>query len=399
VPVVLGCALAASPQVAEARAQLGAVAGRRIAAGVWLPSNPVVAGTLAHLKRGAPENLTATNWSVTLSQELEIAGQRGARVAEADAEAAAAIRRVAVAENEVGAAALAVFFEAAAARDGLRFATELAEAGKALSALAEGRAREALLSGVEADVARAEGVRIGLLRFEAERRSAEASAALALLIGQPPAALALPELRSAAPPELTIPDEAVLQREALTLRGEVGAATMERRVLEARLSLLRRERVPNPTLSAFFERADVNDRIFGVGLALPLPLPAPVGQTRAGEIAETLAQIRASESSAELVRRRVTLEVSRALAAYGSRRGAAALFGQDLLARARTDLSSLREALSARQLSLRDAIAWQRSLVELLQNDLETRLAYALAVVELQRAGGLPLANLGGGAR
>jgi outer membrane protein, heavy metal efflux system len=205
----------------------------------------------------------------------------------------------------------------------------------------------------------------------------------------------LPEGLPAAPPPAT--PAGALVEQALALRGEVAVAQMERQVLEARLVVIRRERVPNPTLSAFFERGEINDNIIGVGLSFPLPLPSPVGRTRAGEITETLAQIRAAESSEALVRRRVRLEVARALAALQARTAAVALYPGDLLARARTDLSSLREALAARQLTLREGLVWQRSLIELLQTDIEVRLGRALAWVELQRVVGLPLAAGAGG--
>jgi cobalt-zinc-cadmium efflux system outer membrane protein len=166
---------------------------------------------------------------------------------------------------------------------------------------------------------------------------------------------------------------------------------MERQVLERRLALLRRERAPNLTLSLFGERGEIDDRILGIGVSIPLPLPSPIGRTRAGEIAEALAQIRAAESSAELVRRRVRLEVARALAAYTAGQSAASLFGAELLGRARADLAAIREAISSRRLSLREALQWQRSLIELLQEDIEARLGRALAVVELRRVAGAPL--------
>jgi cobalt-zinc-cadmium efflux system outer membrane protein len=394
-PSVVRCALARSPEVEEARQRLAALAGRRVSAGVWLPSNPVVAATLSYRRR-PPDDATATNWSVTLSQELEIAGQRGARLAAVDAEAAAAIRNVTVAEQEVGAAALNALFEAAAAKEGARFAEELAQAGRALAAVAEGRAREALLSGVEADVARAEAARIGLIRLEAERRQAESQAILAITLDRPPGGLDVPDLSALAGPEDDLAGEDALAQRALALRGEVVAAAMERRVLEHRLSLLERERVPNVTVSAFAERGEINDRILGVGLSIPLPLPSPVGHSRAGQIAETLAEIRAAESSLELVRRRVRLQIARALATYRSRQGAVALLAGDLPARARADLAGIREALASRQLPVREAVAWQRSLVDVLQAHLDARVGLAVALVELRRVAGLPLTATGG---
>jgi outer membrane protein, heavy metal efflux system len=392
---VVRCALAVSPEVREARAQVDAAAGRRATAGVALPSNPTLLTTASNRRRPPPEQASVLNWSVVLSQEVEIAGQRDARIDQADAGADAQARRVKVAEQEVAAAALAAYYEALASQEALRFASQLAATAQSLATYADARAKEALVAGVEADVARAEAARIGLARFEAERRLSDAHAALAVLLDVDPKRLALPDALPVAPPR-TLPSGS-LEDQALALRGEVAAAEMERRVLESRLALVRRERVPNPTISAFFERGEINDRIIGVGLSIPIPLPSPVGRTRAGEIAETLAQLRAAESSQELVRRRVRLEVARAVSAFQTRNAAAALFAGDLLARAQADLSALREAIGSRQLTLREALQWQRSLIELLQADIDVRLALALAWVDLRRVVGLPLSSPTGG--
>lgn len=390
---IVRCALAASPEVRQARAELDAIAGRRTTAAVVLPSNPTLAGTVAARRRPPPEAANVLNWGVMLQQELEIAGQRGVRIDVVEAQAAAQVRRVGVAEQEVAAGALAAFYEAIAAQEGLRFAGELARTAEALAVYAEGRAKEELVAGVEADVARAEATRIGLVRFEAERRLTESRAALALLLDTDSRGLVFPEALPLVAASETLAGP--LEERALRLRGELAAAQMERQVLERRLVLVRRERVPNPTLSAFWERGEINDRIIGVGLSIPLPLPSPIGRTRAGEIAETLAQLRAAESSEELVRRRVRLEVVSARATLLARQGAAALFKGDLVQRARADLSALREAIGARQISLREGLMWQRSLIELLQADIEARLGGALALVELRRVAALPLVGAG----
>jgi cobalt-zinc-cadmium efflux system outer membrane protein len=394
---VVRCALAASPEVRQAAAAVDAAAGRRETAAVLLPSNPRVAATLSNRRRPPPEEVSVINWSVALSQELELAGQRGARIDAADAGHAAEAQRLKVAAQDVAAGALAAFYEALAAAELARTATELAALAATLATYADARAAEALAAGVEADVARAEAARMGLARVAAGERLADARATLAALLDVDAAGLALPEALPATP--LPAPPGGALVEQALALRGEVAAAAMERQVLEHRLVVIRRERVPNPTLSAFFERGEINDAIFGVGLSFPLPLPSPVGRTRAGEITETLAQIRVAESSEALVRRRVRLEVARARAAYDAREAAVALYPRALLTRARTDLAGLREALGARQLTLREGLQWQRSLIELLQTDVEVRLGRALAWVELHRVVGLPLAPTAGGPR
>jgi cobalt-zinc-cadmium efflux system outer membrane protein len=396
---VVACALALSPEVAEARERLAAAAGRRTAAEVLLPSNPVVSGSIAQRRRPGSEPGSVLNWSLSLAQEIEIAGQRGVRVAVADAEALGLARRAAVIEQEVGAGALVALLEASAAREALSFADDLVASAGALAKAALARAAEALIAGVEADVARAEATRIGLLRAEAARRWASGRSELALLLGLGADTVEVPRLADAAlvPPDLASP--ARLEAQALQLRGEIASVVAERRVLEGRLALHRRERVPNLTLSAFAERGEIDDRILGLGVSIPLPFPAPVGRTRAGEIAETLAQVRAAGSSLDLVRRRVRMDVARAVATLAARDAARALFDPAQLARARADLVALRDAVATRQLPLRDAIVWQRSLIELLAADTETQLARALAVVELRRVVGLPLVAGAGEAR
>jgi cobalt-zinc-cadmium efflux system outer membrane protein len=383
------CAVGHSPEVRAAQAGLAALSGRRVAAGVWLPSNPLVAGTVARRQGGEEGHAPVLNWTATLSQELEIGGQRGARLELADAEAAAQIRRLAVAEQEVAAQALDAWLEAAAAAEGLRLAEELVETGRLLASAAEARAREALLSGVDADLARAEGVRLGVLRLEAGRRSELARVALGLATGGESAADTTGPL--AVPPWLAAVSDQASDAEALRLRGDIAAATMERQVLERQVSLLRRERIPNLTMSGFLQQDGFHEQVAGVGLSVPLPLPAPLGRTRAGEIAEAMARARGAEASLAQVRRRVLLEVAAARAGLRARREAVALYPAPLLSRARADLAALRLAMTARQLPLREGLLAQRPLIELLQGHIEARLAHAQATVELRRATGRSL--------
>jgi cobalt-zinc-cadmium efflux system outer membrane protein len=393
---VVACALAVSPEVAEARAQVDAAGGRRATAAVILPSNPTLAGTVSNRRRSdAPTSVL--NWSVSLSQEVEVAGQRSARIDQAEADRDTRAARLRVVEQEVAAGALSAYYDAIAAREALSFATELAATARALAEYAEGRAEEKLVSGVEADVARAEATRIGVVRFEAERHLSEAVAILALMLEVPAPRLSFPPALPHGGP--IAPEEDALVQRALSLRGEIAAAEAEQRVLERRLAVVRRERVSNPTISLFAERGEVNDHIFGVGLAFPIPLPAPVGRTRAGDVAETLAQIRAAQSSRELVRRRVLADVARAAAAYRAKLGEADLFAPELVKRAHADLAALREALATRHLTLREGLQWQRSLIELLSADIEARLARLNAEVELRRVAGLPLVSGKGGVR
>ena len=383
---VVQCALGTSPEVASAHAQLAAVLGRRLTAGTWLPTNPVVSATLSLRQRPEPDNVQSLNWSLSLAQQLEVAGQRGLRLRAVDAEVSAQIRRVGVAEQDTASNVLTAFFNAVAARESLGLAEELFGIAEALSRLVTGRADASVMSGVEADVGRAEAIRLALIRFEAERNLSQAMTDLSVSLGITPGSLVVPQvLTPPAPVEL---DEAKALAEALRLRGDLAAADMERLVLESRLALVRRERIPNPTVSLFAERGEINDRIVGLGLSFPLPLPAPIGRSRAGDMRDLQGQIRASEGSVELVRRRVQREVANALALRRSKTAALTLFGPALIARARGDLAAIKAGVSMNQLPLRDALLWQRGLIELLQSEIQVRREQALAWVELRRVTG-----------
>ena len=395
---VLRCALSRSPELRLARQELNVLAGKRVSARTWLPAYPVVTASVVdrRLLPGAPQEPQApvTNWYVTLSQEIEIAGQRGARLKESEAETAAQLRRVAVAEQEVAAGALSAYYEVLATREEVRLAEDVARIADALAAVSAARAKEALLAPVDADIARAEAVRLALGRFEAERRKAAADAVLASLLG-----LTNPlDLRGSLDqylPASSAAEQPIEQMilSALSVRGEVAAAEQERSVRSARVGLLRRQRVPNPTLSLLAQGDGFNERVLGGGISLPLFLPAPLGPSRAGEISAALAQVEQADTTLEQVRRRVRMEVIRAVQAEQAYARELQLFPSDLTERAESDLQAIGQALSARQLAIREALLSQRSLIDLLQARIRSRLAFALARVERMRAVGQPIAG------
>jgi len=385
---VVACALAQSLEVRSARQALVGLDGRMLTASTLLPSNPVAAVSVAD--RRAPDGQHFLNWYVTLSQAISIAGQRGARRSVVDAERAAQTRRVAVAELDTAAAALRAYYQVLTARTAFTLGTEIATTARTLNDFADVRAREALLSPLDANLIRAESVRLGSLAAGAERRVRTAEATLATLLGQLSSARI--ELTADTTP-LPTPalSEPALVDHARLLRGEVAAAEMEQKVRKAELSLLRRSRVPDVTLSFIAQRDGMNELVLGAGLSVPIPLPAPLGHTNAGAIAEQHAYIAAAQLDVETVRRRVTLEVESAIAAERAAERQRALYGEGLVQSARQQLAALREGLTSRQLSVRDALFAQRALVELLIGNVDAALALAVARVDLYRLVGLPL--------
>ena len=240
---------------------------------------------------------------------------------------------------------------------------------------------------------------MGLARVEAEQRLSDARATLAALLAVDDAGLALPEGLPAGPPPARSGRRARSRTQALAPAGRgrgrrdgapgaraparghpprAGAQPDALRVLRTRRDQRQhhRRRAVVPVAAAVTGRAD------------PRRARSPRRWRRS-------APRRARE---ELVRRRVRLEVARALAALpGENRRRGAVRGRSPGAGPHRSARRCARRSRSRQLTLREGLVWQRSLIELLQTDIEVRLGRALAWVELQRVVGLPLAPAAGG--
>ncbi|HEY0464384.1 MAG TPA: TolC family protein [Polyangiaceae bacterium] len=383
VPCALRASLAADAQahaVEASRAQETAVSP-------WLPSNPVLSATIA--RRSIPGGARTTNWYASLGQELEVAGQRGARKRAAQAETSAEVARVRLTQREVAVEAWSRYFEALAAREEVALTTRLAAAAQELSNVVSAKADKGLLAPVDADVTEAILARDLRAKFAAERHEHVASSALASLLGSDPNAGAAPITGELSP--LNVDRLASLAASAPTERPEMAAAEAERQSMQLRAEAYRRSRVPNPTLSVFVEDDGFNERVFGAGISIPIPLPGNVGRTYLGEIAESEALAKKASSERELVRRGVRLEVVSALQAYESRQREVSVLTPEKAQRAGQTLEDLRAQVEAGRLPVRDAIVAQESLVEFLQAELSARLELCLASVAVARAVGFPL--------
>ncbi|HEU4407715.1 MAG TPA: TolC family protein [Polyangiaceae bacterium] len=387
---IVACALARSADVAAEREGVRAVEGRRAATSVVLPSNPYLSLNGGRATDFSLQGPTAV-WGVNLSQELEIAGQRGRRLDVASAERSAQERRLEAKARTVAADALLAYFDALSAVEEKRLADRLAALAEALQTLAQARVETGVGAPVEATVGRAQALRLLQARLTAERRVATSTATLATLLGHDPSRGGVSVDGPLEPLSGLDGPVAQLADAALGRRADLRVAEAERAAQAKRADVLRATRVPNPTLSLFLRNDWIGERTFGVGLGFPIPLPAPVGRTNAGEIAEASALGRRAGVEVERLRREVRLDVVKAAETFASWQRALGLFGPDDVRQAEESLAAVADELRARRLAARDALLLQQPLVELLLTHLETRRQLCFASVELARAAGLPL--------
>ncbi len=272
------CALAANRAIQRERGELDVRDARVTSASPLLPSNPTLSGSLARRGPSSPGTDAALNWTLTVSQELELAGQRGARVRAAESDALAQRFRVVSSEREAAAVAWLVYFEAAAAREELHLAEELERAVRATATAARARANQGLGAEVEADAVEATAIRTEQARVAAAGRVRSAEGVLALVTGSENSTPTKPANADLLPLTGIDADLRATTAHATAGRVELLALDAEARGFSARASQYRRARVPNLTLSLFAQNDGYNERVFGFGLAFPIPLPG-LGRT------------------------------------------------------------------------------------------------------------------------
>lgn len=388
---VVPCAVAASLEVRAEQQLMRSLEGRKTASGVLLPSNPLLA--LSGARRAASPD-AATNWYVTLSQELEIAGQRASRVRSAEASLTAQEARVVVEKREAAALAWSAYFEAVSAREYVRVTERLLAVTERMGVVARARSDKGLSASLDADLADAATLRLLQLKLAADRAVVAAGAQLTSIMGGDPR-VGILGVEGDLVPLNGIPDAPPADA-SLAHRPELRAAEAEQRSASERASALRRSRVPNPTVSIYAQNDGFNEKVYGVGISLPVPLPAPVGRTYAGEIAEAEALAEKARVDRERVERDVRVGIVEAYATYAAHRRAVDAMAPERIRRAEDSLRDLQAEIEAGRLSVREALVAQQTLVELLQMNVAERRALCLASVELARALGLPLE---GGAR
>jgi outer membrane protein, heavy metal efflux system len=385
---VAACALRASPAIARARHAADALAGRGRALAPLLPSNPTLSLSAARRDTSAA---SATNWYATLSQEVEIAGQRGARRAAAEATRSAHQQAMQATERDVAAQAWRAYFEALAARDALATAVRLEQAFAQGVQAAQAGAAQGLVSGIDADVAELTLVRLTQSRIEAERRSRQASAELASSFGFDPLSVS-PEIAGTLVPLSNVDKLASASLDAgVDTRLEVVEAREQGRAQEHTTRSLRRSRVPNLSVSLFAQRDGFDERVLGGGVSLPVPLPYPLGRTYTGELAESRALERQASATLEGVRRQARLELVSAWQAFEGARAEQLLFSDERVTRAEQSLTSIAAEISGGRLSISSALVAQQTLIAFLRAHVDAKLAVCLRSVELARVAGLSL--------
>lgn len=386
---VARCAVDASLSLVQVRAEEDALEGRRLAVTPLLPANPALNFSAARRSTGEQQ---ATNWYATLSQELEIAGQRSARQEEVSRAIQAQRSAVGATERDVAAHAWRSYFEALAARDALEASTRLEQVVTHASAAARASAEQGLVSMLDAEVSELNALRLTEDRLRAQGQAQVSVAALSTLLGRDPAALQM-QMPDGELTPLAHVERVQLGRidQIVEQRPEVLRLKELQRSKESARSVLERSRIPNVTLSLTAQRDGFGEQVFGGGIAIPIPLPYPVGRTFHGELTENAAQRAQVISELEQQQRSLRLQLVTAWHAHAAAKAQFALYTNERVERAMRSFEQLAQALQVGSTPISEAVVAQQTLIEFLRSHIRAKLELCLTSVELARSAGLAL--------
>jgi outer membrane protein, heavy metal efflux system len=380
------CAQRSSEAVVRARAELDAARARRDVASRLLPANPAL--EVGAGRRTLGDGATDVDRSIELSQQIELGGQRGARIDAAEAELRAARASADAVERLVAADVLTGAARVVKDRQALSLVREQREATLRLAEVSGARARKGVAAPFESELA--EAARIQALREEraAALELAEAERLLAAAAGADVQLAAGASLPPVSQPRLAL---AEMERNALEHEPEAVAARNEIAAAQARAALLRRERIPDLTIAAGYKHEEQAD-VIGGRLSIPLPL----FRRNQGEIAEQEARSAQATARSRQIELRVRLSLRAAYGSWQRAQDAVKDIPANLEDRLRADVESLRRAYERGTLQLPLVLASLREVQSARRTVLDARAEAVLASIELARAAALSPCPEGG---
>ncbi len=350
----LESAFSHSPQLRALQAELKQVESGLVDAKIY-PYNPELTLEIAD-RNGL--GVSTTDYAVSLSQEVELAGQRRKRIAIADTELTAAGAALLREQNLLAFRVESAFAEAIRARE-LRSVAET-DAALAQEVLDFSRLRleRGIATQIEVNLAQASAGRAQRSVQRSLATYTSACSRLAELAGLDPATPPEP-LGDLVLPEDELPPLAELLERALENRGDLRSAGWQEQAAEAAIRLALAQRRPNLVVGGFFQREEATDEIFGVSVGVALPLL----NRNQGRIAEARAIRERLGYEHDALRLTIEREVVSALSNLRAARAAAEYLRDQVLGTLEENIDLLQSSFAAGRIGATEVVTLRREFV------------------------------------
>src|SRR5262245_31657297 len=367
-----------NPDWRAAEQELEIARGKLTTARLISPFNPVIDGRGG--PRSVPGEATGTDYGAGLSMELEVAGQRGLRIDEAERNLQRTEATYKDFSRTFTAKLARAFFQALFARERLTLLRRVEDLNRRLLDITQIKFQAGDVSGLETNVA---AVRYGRVRKETldgQRELTQALLELRRLVGVEESISPAGELPVVSSPRSS---GELLERARLN-RPDLSAKLRELERAESEIALKRRETFPNPSVGISFHREGTGDKIVMGSLAIPLP----IFNRRQGELESLEArkiQVRAEMLGLE---QEIRKEVDQALNQWSVALESFQLFQREVIERAEENFKLLEIAYRERKVDFPQALIMENDLIAANLSYLDTALALREAAIRLQEVTG-----------
>ncbi|OGW39995.1 MAG: hypothetical protein A2010_05350 [Nitrospirae bacterium GWD2_57_9] len=376
-------ALKDNPDLREARQEKIAAQGKLDQASLLLSSNPVIEGTSAEKKYPADAGGEEfNNYEVRLSQEFEIAGQRGLRKDAAGKALEKTMQEIRDRERLLIADVKDVFAKALAAKRKKALTEETVKLQEELYSFAETKFKAGDVAALEMNLA---SVELGKAKRDLLQASSEERTAILAL----QALLGLKSDQSFTvqgdlPTEIAaVPAKEGLKQLADSRRPDIKAASADVDSTASAMKLAGRSGFPNVTVSGFIEK-DERANITGLALSVPLPL-FNRNQAERKEASTRAEQANIRQASLE---KSIDRELEEAYASLVSAAEELGLFRKEILEKALENLELMNLSYKEGKIGFFEVRLAQKDTLEAQFAYLDSQLRTQLAMNALEKATG-----------
>jgi cobalt-zinc-cadmium efflux system outer membrane protein len=373
-----------NPDLQAFRLEEEVIKGQEIKARLPLRFNPTIESNVATKGKSPVEEGSRrfTDYGVKLSQEFEIAGQRGFRIGIAEKDLGRVRLEIKNRERILISEVKDAFARTIASRKKIELAKEVIRIQEQLLDFTRTKLEAGDVSGLQVNLAEVEFSKAKRELLVAENEYRESLLTLQGLLGLKPD-LTL-NLEGTLPGEvLALPEKGLLLESALSDRPDVLAALAEVDSTKTAVALAGREAIPNLTVSGLYEK-DERRNIFGIEFSVPIPF----FDRKQAERREALARAQQARTRQSGLQKIIPNEIEEAYAHLSSALRELSLFKNEILSKALENLGLLNLAFKEGKIGFFDVRLGQKDTLESQFSYLDVQLKTQLAINALEKATG-----------
>ncbi len=372
-------ALQQNLEIAAERKRFEEAEARLLKASQRFPSNPRIETEIG--TRNSPED-RHTDYSVSLSQEVEIFGQRRKRLRVANKNMESVKFKIMDSEREIIAKVKSIFYQALTDIEVVKLGDQAAGILARLRDAMRERHKAGAISAFELNSIQIQyGLamqRLNNAKNEAKNTMMDLKSALGL---EKDAPFNIMGDLSYKPVHINLDDLTVA---AFKQRPDLKAVEFERETATAEISLRRSEIIPNPELSGFFDREEGSDDIVGGKMSISIPIwDRKQSERKRAGVAKDIAEI-----NIEGKRRQIHNEVESAFRAFKTAVESINIFNNEIIPQVDDNLNLNEISYTEGKINFIEFLTTQNNLIETKAIYLDALLNYNKAIINLETATG-----------